>query len=140
MVSLSRMLEGRGLAIKVDSAGFIGPDRECPRQAQDVARERHLDLAECRSKIVTRELASASDLVVVMEPGQVGDLRQTTGRAGGVVVLGDLDPLPVDRRDIPDPWGKDLEAFRNSFDRIDRCLEELLDLLDPEGPRSARGV
>jgi len=111
--------------IRIGSAGFIGPDRPAPEEASKVAQERGVDLSAHLSKLVTRELAYGQDLVVVMEPRQVGALRRKTGATGLVIVLGDLDPVPPGRRSIPDPWGKDAEVFRASFDRIDRCLAEL---------------
>jgi len=42
-----------------------------------------------------------------------------------VLVLGDLDPVPITRRTIADPWGGSDSAFVASYDRIDRCVREL---------------
>lgn len=121
--------------IRADSAGFIGPDRPAPDQAREVARERGVDLSAHVSKLVTRELTRGQDLVVVMEPRQVGALRRKTGATVPVVVLGDLDPESPGRRTIPDPWGKDANTFDASFDRIDRCLAELRGLSRPSSQR-----
>lgn len=118
-----------GASITVASAGFIGPGRSSPEEAIREAAGRGLDLTPHVSKTVTREMVAASDLVVVMEPKQAGSIAPLLdGRSTRVIVLGDLDPLPAERRTIPDPWGKGPEQFRDSFDRVDRCLAELLRL------------
>jgi len=119
--SFPRMATGAN----VDSAGFIGPGRASPEQAQEAARQRGLDLSPHVSKVVTEEIARRHDLIVVMEPRQRGRLRRKVGPTAPVITLGDLDPEPPALRAIPDPWGKDPEVFQTSFARIDRCLEEL---------------
>jgi protein-tyrosine-phosphatase len=90
-----------------------------------VALERGVNLDGHCSKVVGTELACDFDLIVVMEPRQERALRRQVPGCPPVLVLGDLDPLTSDARTIPDPWGKDLDEFRASFDRIDRCLVEL---------------
>ena len=112
-------------ASDVDSAGFIGPDRSPPEDAQLIARERGVDVTRHVSKLVSTALAGAQDLIVVMEPGQVKRLRRETGTRVPIVVLGDLDPEKPPRRRIRDPWGQPPETFRSSFERIDRCLEAI---------------
>jgi protein-tyrosine-phosphatase len=42
-----------------------------------------------------------------------------------VIVLGDLDPEPIDTRRIDDPLDQGLEAFEASYARIERCTGEL---------------
>jgi hypothetical protein len=43
-----------------------------------------------------------------------------------LLVLGDLDPEPVDSRTIPDPYGLDIPFFEKTYDRLDRCLAALV--------------
>jgi len=111
---------------RVDSAGFIGPNRNPPEDAQLIADERGVHVASHVSKLVTPELVRGHDLVVVMEPRQAARLRRETGTDVPVVVLGDLDPERPGRRTIRDPWGQPPEVFRSTFDRIDRCLTAIL--------------
>lgn len=122
---------------RVDSAGFIGPDRAAAPGAQAVAQERGLDLSTHVSKVVTPELARRFDLIVVMEPRQRVALKRKVGSTSLVIALGDLDPSNPGRRVIRDPWGEDIGVFRTSFDRIDRCLAELLPFV--EAPASGMG-
>lgn len=118
--------------VRVASAGFIGPGRAPPGQALAVGSEHGVDLSRHVSRIVTQEMARGHDLVVVMAPDQIARLVRTVGRTSPVIALGDLDPTRPGRRAIADPWGSDLDGFRASFRRIDRCLAELAALVTPE--------
>jgi protein-tyrosine-phosphatase len=79
-------------------------------------------------------LAEAS-LLIAMEAQHersVSDLLGT--RPPGLLLLGDLDPGPIHRREIVDPWGHSDQVFRESFERIDRCLARLGELLAEPTP------
>lgn len=111
-------------AVSIASAGFIRPGRSSPPEAITVAAERGFDLSAHRSYVLDGT-EGPYDLVVFMDPRHV-----SRARAAGVswdlsICLGDLDPDPVDRRRIFDPYGGDEDVFRRSFDRIDRCLASL---------------
>jgi protein-tyrosine-phosphatase len=121
--------------VEARSAGFIKPGRGSPDRALEVSQERGIDLTRHVSRVLEECSVDADTLVVVMEPGQVRGVREAYGAATRVLVLGDLDPVLPSRRLIPDPWGHPSEVFRASFDRIDRCLGELL----PYVCRSADG-
>lgn len=114
----------------VDSAGFIGPGRRSPWEAVEVAGERGVSLAAHRSRTVEADDATAFDLVVVMEAPQRRRFEATLGvRATRVLVLGDLDPEPIEQRTIVDPFGRGSDEFRRSYARIDRCVARLAALL-----------
>jgi protein-tyrosine phosphatase len=128
--SLARMMAGSALTATVSSAGFIGPGRLPPPEAQAAAARRGVDVSAHRSVVVTQPALDAADMIVVMTASQEQALRTRAHPIRGVVVvLGDLDPLPVRRRTIRDPWGCDESVFDASFERIDRCLAELKELL-----------
>lgn len=129
-----------GLNLIVTSAGFIGPGRRPPEDALVVSARRDIDLTGHRSAIITGASLRAADLVVVMEANQARALRHRFGRLRGTeLVLGDLDPLPINGRRIIDPWGRDESVFEESYQRIERCINELVRLLPsphrPVGPR-----
>lgn len=116
-----------GLDIVVDSAGFIGPGRNPPIEAQVAAEARYLDVSGHRSRLFTSEDLAADTLVVVMEPAHQERLRAALGDGPArVVLLGDLDPEPIDTRVIIDPWGRSQATFEATFDRIDRCVAALI--------------
>lgn len=128
---LDDRLESASVAgVRVSSAGFIGPGRPSPPTARNVARERGVDLSTHRSRVVTDKLARSADLVVVMEPAQKRRfVRRFRGGGARVLVLGDLDPAPVDRRAIPDPFNREKEVFRQTYARVERCVERLASAL-----------
>lgn len=108
------------------SAGFIGPNRRSPPEALAAAQRTGIDLSEHRSRLVTAELARASALVVVMSAEQARAIRRLSGpEPPTILVLGDLDPLPIDARTIRDPWSESADVFDASYARIERCVREL---------------
>lgn len=122
------------LAIEVASAGLIGPNRPAPREAVAAAARRGVDLSEHRSRLLTADLARAADLIVVMEPAQQRFVCERFGRwPRDVIVLGDLDPAPVEARTIRDPVEEGPEVFETSYARIERCVRELASVLGSAG-------
>lgn len=116
--------------VTVVSAGFFGPGRTPPPQALAAGFRFGIDMSAHRSALVTEESLKAADLVVVMSADQARDLRaRVKTLSTKVLVLGDLDPSPTNRRTIADPWGGSDSAFEGSYERIERCVRELVRLL-----------
>ena len=119
-----------GAAVTVSSAGFVGPGRQPPATALDAARRRGIDMTDHRSALITPQALNAADLVVVMAAEQSHALVRTLGSARPtMVVLGDLDPQPIVRRTIRDPWGGDGAVFDESYARVERCVADLVAVL-----------
>src|SRR5262249_51521788 len=116
----------RGVSIRVSSAGFIGPGRTPPETALAAAARRGIDVSNHRSRLLTPEITRAATVVVVMAANQGAAIRARYGRDVHVLLLGDLDPLPIATRTVTDPWGRSPEVFDMVFDRIDRCIGELV--------------
>ena len=116
-------------AVRVDSAGFVGPHRGAPPEAIQVAAGRGVDLSGHRSKLLTPQMVAGADLIVVMEARQATTIAGFYRRARrDILVLGDLDPWPIETRTIRDPFEQPAEVFEASYARIDRCLDELVRL------------
>jgi len=116
--------------IIVRSAGFVGPERGSPTQAVQVAGESGVDLSSHHSAIVTSDMLGKTDLIVVMSSDQANDIRWRGAPSQvPVLILGDLDPNPIDGRTIFDPWRGDETVFRSSYGRIVRCVYELSRIL-----------
>jgi protein-tyrosine phosphatase len=121
---LAHELAPRGIA--VHSAGFFGFNRPAPPEAVAAAKRYAIDLAGHRSRLVTAAIARDSDLIVVMDPLQRRLLRERYGRSPeGVLVLGDVDPGPIETRTIRDPVNEQQEVFERVYERIARCVREL---------------
>jgi protein-tyrosine phosphatase len=124
--------------IQVDSAGFIGPGRRSPSNAREVARERGIDLDTHVSKVVSPGVVAASDLIVVMDVRQCRAIKQRfEPPQGSVLLLGDLDPEPIQRRTILDPINQSEAFFESVYTRVDRCVAALAEALatDTKAPK-----
>lgn len=124
---------------RVSSAGLWGVHRPSPEEAVRVGYVRGIDLSTHRSRLLSREELAPMDLVVVMSGTQRRVVVSKFGwPADAVLVLGDLDPEPIDSRTIVDPWSHSEAVFQESYWRIDRCVEVLVEKL-LEGRSSFRG-
>lgn len=115
--------------IATSSRGFSGPGRGSPAAAVSAAARRGFDLSAHRSRLVTSKAIRATELVVVMSIEQARMIHRVGDRATRAIVLGDLDPGPISARTIVDPWGEPEAVFDESYDRIDRCVRELVRLM-----------
>jgi len=115
--------------VRVESAGLVGPHRSAPPEAVDVAGERGIDLRRHSSRLASPAAIAKADLVIVMEPGQAASLRSIGRPKRPILALGDLDPAPVTHRTIRDPVEQPRHVFAESYDRIDRCLAELVNTI-----------
>lgn len=117
-------------AVRVASAGFVGPNRACPADALAEAARQGITLSAHRSQLLAEPLVSSASLFVVVDPEQVARVRAVPGYASQpIVVLGDLDPRPIETRRITDPWGQSAEILTSSYRRIERCTAELAALV-----------
>jgi protein-tyrosine-phosphatase len=112
------------------SAGFVDPGRGSPAHAVSVAAARGVELRSHRSRVLSRAMVAAMDLVIVMDRHQRDEVceRFGTDRAR-VLILGDLDPLAIDMRTVRDPILQPREVFDETYTRIDRCVAALLTLI-----------
>jgi protein-tyrosine phosphatase len=121
----------RGLpVISVTSAGLVGPDRPVPKNSLMLTAKRGLDLSAFRSRPISRANPRENDLVIVMDSAQASHLARVFGVSPArMIIAGDLDPLKAPTRAIQDPWGKSLDVFGATFDRLDRCAATILSLV-----------
>ena len=112
--------------VTVSSGGFIGPGRPAPPPAIDSAARRGIDISAHRSSPLTPAMLNNADLVVVVSGNQKRLLAHQVPVGSYVLVLGDLDPFPISERTILDPWNGGDSAFELSYERIDRCVKQLI--------------
>jgi protein-tyrosine-phosphatase len=107
----------------IDSAGFVGPGRGSPSAAKAAALRRGVDLEPHRSSLLSAARVRDADLVVVMDEGQQLEVWRRFGKPlSRILVIGDLDPFPIETRVIADPWGKPPGVLEASYDRLERCV------------------
>ena len=117
------------LGVVVESAGFIGAGRPSPVEGIEAGRRYGVDLTAHRARAITAQLASAADLIVVMDARQAVAIRGMLTTEAPVVVLGDCDPQFAGTRAIANPVMQPVEAFLESYARIDRCVGQLVGLV-----------
>ena len=80
--------------------------------------------------MITVSDAQAADLVVVMDETQSWAVRALYGGNGqAILLLGDLDPHAIETRAIRDPDAQAREVCEQSYTRIERCIEQLVETL-----------
>jgi protein-tyrosine-phosphatase len=124
-----KIAERRGIQdLNVSSAGTNAFDNvPATDEALLVGMERGLDLTGHRSRMLTPEIISDADLVFVMTPSHVEQVKQMGGR--GKVHVIDEYASGAANKGISDPYGGDLEAYRNTADVLEEELERLFDRL-----------
>jgi protein-tyrosine-phosphatase len=124
-----KIAERRGIQdLNVSSAGTNAFDNvPATDEALLVGMERGLDLTGHRSRMLTPEIISDADLVFVMTPSHVEQVKQMGGR--GKVHVIDEYASGATNKGISDPYGGDLEAYRATADVLEEELERLFDRL-----------
>ena len=116
--------------VVITSAGFVGSDRAVPRISVALSAQRGLDLSRYRSRPITQSQIGDADLLIVMDAEQARRIASMFRvKRKRIVVAGDLEPLFETSRAIRDPWNQSIEAFKSTFDRLDRCAATLVSLL-----------
>jgi protein-tyrosine-phosphatase len=114
-----------GLAI--GSAGISAlPGNPASFNAVRVAHENSINLEEHKARLLTPELISNADLILVMEPSHRQALISRYSEASDKILLLRHFALYGSRkRGINDPYGPNLEAYRFCFQDIKECVESL---------------
>jgi len=115
---LQRALTERGVeGMDVSSAGTGAWDgAPVSEGAYLVGLERGLDLSAHRARLLTRELIEQADLVLTMARHHRARVDELGGE-GRVFVLGEYAGREGDEAEVSDPFGGDLEVYR------DTCVE-----------------
>lgn len=94
-----------------------------------VAMERGIDLNLHRAQVLTRELVEGADLILVMSPHH-RERAVVLGGEGRTHLLTDYSGRSAEGRAVMDPFGGDLETYRQTFDElateITRVFERIL--------------
>jgi protein-tyrosine-phosphatase len=105
--------------------------------AQVAALELGVKLAGHRSHLISETMLREAKLAIVMDVSQRGALRRREASYAIPQLLGDLDPLAIEKRAIRDPWGQSLPVFTEVFARIERCSAVLALAIESAASRLA---
>jgi protein-tyrosine-phosphatase/predicted ATP-grasp superfamily ATP-dependent carboligase len=122
---------GKPNGFELRSAGFHPViDRTSPAGFVAVAHARGVNLAEHRSRLVTRDDLDWAELVVIMDHKNYDALAELDRASlSKTMWLGALDPSgPLE---IEDPYGEPAHRADAVLERMDRCLEKLTRALEP---------
>ena len=96
-----------------------------------VALERGLDLTVHRAQDLSRELVSAADLILVMSPHHK-ERAVVLGGDGRTHLLTDFATRSTAGRPVQDPFGGELDLYRQTFDELSREITQVLDRIAAE--------
>ena len=113
----------------VASAGaFASEGSSASAGSLEVARENGLDLETFASRRLTADEVDASDLILVMEPGHRSAVLGLSPQADlKTQLLGELAGEQGWDGAVPDPFGGNLESYRQTFRRIEELVRSGLD-------------
>jgi len=112
--------------VNVSSAGTNAWDNATATdEALLVGMERDIDLTAHRARKLTSAIVSEADLIFVMTSGHLEQVVQLGGR--GKVHVIDEYTSGVQSGGITDPYGGDLDAYRQTADALEQELEKLFD-------------
>lgn len=90
-----------------------------------VGIERGLDLSEHRSRMITPEIVAENDLILAMSPQHVTRIKELNSDANVHLLAGYA--TGDEGRTIQDPFGGDLDSYRETADDLERELSGLLE-------------
>jgi protein-tyrosine phosphatase len=128
-----RIARERGMTdIEVGSAGTAAwEDAPASDGALLVCMERDTDLSTHHARLATRELLDQYDLVLAMGPHHVERLEALGGKGKTYLLTTYASRGAVDRP-IGDPFGGELELYRETFVELERELQRLFDRIAAE--------
>jgi protein-tyrosine-phosphatase len=100
-----------------------------------VALENDLDLSGHRARAVDKELLAAQDLVLVMSPHHLERVEALGGR-GRAHLLSSYASRGASQRSITDPFGGDLDAYREAYEDLRVEVRAAMERLTEERARN----
>jgi protein-tyrosine-phosphatase len=90
-----------------------------------VGLEHGLDLSGHRARMLSREMVRSADLILTMS----GQHRVRVAELGGedkVHVLGEYAGRDESRSEVSDPFGADLDSYRQTYDELQELIREVV--------------
>ena len=133
---LKRALHERGVEdVTVESAGTGAWDgAPASEGAYLVALERGLDLSGHRARLLTREMVEEAAMILTMARHHRARVHELGGE-GRVHVLGEYAGKAGDEAEVGDPFGGDLEVYRDTCAELEALIATVADRLAAEARR-----
>lgn len=93
--------------------------------------ERGLDLSAHRARLLTRELVEGADLVLTMARHHRARVDELGGE-GRVFVLGEYAGREGDEAEVSDPFGGDLDVYRDTCTELEGLIQAAVDRIVKE--------
>ncbi|HEX9729848.1 MAG TPA: low molecular weight protein arginine phosphatase [Gemmatimonadales bacterium] len=136
-VLLRRELDARNIeGITASSAGTGAWDgAPASEGAYLVALEHGLDLSAHRARLLTRDLVQRADLVFTMARHHRARVQELGGE-NHAHVLGEYAGREGPDAEVADPFGANIETYRQTYDELDELIRVALGRLlkDRDGP------
>ena len=136
---LRRALLERGVGdVEVESAGTGAWDgAPVSEGAYLIGLERGLDLSSHRARLLTREIVEDANLIFTMARHHRARVHELGGE-GRVFVLGEYAGRVGDEAEVGDPFGGDLEVYRDTCAELEALIAAVADRLASETRREDR--
>ncbi|MFN2316960.1 MAG: low molecular weight protein arginine phosphatase [Gemmatimonadales bacterium] len=129
--------EGPG-GITVSSAGARAVDGDPASEgAYLVALEEGLDLSAHRAALLRPEMVRSANLILAMSRSHVRRIEELGG-SGKVMLLGEYAAGEAGSEEIPDPFGSDVHAYRETLHHLAHLMAGVRDRLSREVVRDQR--
>lgn len=133
-VDRSSTLHGR---IKVDSAGtFACEDAEATPNAITAMQEKGLNIERHKAKPLDQELIDWADLILTMESAHFEEIEAMFPEAENKMhmFMGFADGVDgyVSGYQIADPYGEDLDEYRECADQLAGVIDKIVNRLEKE--------
>jgi protein-tyrosine phosphatase len=126
--------------VGVSSAGTAAADGAGASEGSYlVGLEQGLDLGDHHAQQLTADLVADADIVFGMSHHHV-QRALDLGGDGKTHLLGEYAGRTGDEMEVPDPFGGDLDEYRDTYERLHGLLQDALDrLLAEAGPDARAG-
>ncbi len=133
---LRQKLEEKGLTgLMVGSAGTGAWDgAPASEGAYLVALEHGLDLSAHRARLLTKETVGLADVILTMARHHRARVEQLGGGARAHL-LGEFAGRQGEDAEVRDPFGGDLDGYRQTYQELEALVTEVVNRLAKESPR-----
>lgn len=130
---LKKMLDKKGInGVDVSSCGTSAlPSFKVPGVVLDLMKEEGVDLTKHKARYLTKEIAEASSLILVMENAHKEYINLKFPESSKkVYLLKEFDKKNGESLEISDPIGQAEEIYIKTKDEIKGGLEKLINILE----------